>query len=427
MRVTGGRVFAEGAFRSCDLGTDGSRIAWVGGPAATGAAPAAGAAPVAGGDSATDAVPASGKAPAADAPATATDAVPAIAVAPPFPEKVEKVLDASGCFVIPGLIDLHFHGCVGHDFCEGTDEAIHAIARYEASRGVTSICPATMTFPEDVLGPVMDAARAFSPADDEASLVGINMEGPFISPNKVGAQNPAHVVSCDIDLFDRLQRRAGGLIKIVDVAPEEPGALEFIRARSGTVRVSVAHTCADYDQARRAFDEGCNHVTHVCNAMPPLHHRDPSVIGAAHDSSHVMVELICDGVHVHPAMTRALLALFGDERIVLISDTMEAAGLEDGRYSLGGQAVTVQGNRATLESGTIAGGVTDLAACLRVAVREAGVPLEGAVRMAAENPARALGIDGECGSLAPGKAADIVVLDEDLQVKHVIVRGKLIR
>lgn len=337
------------------------------------------------------------------------------------------VVEAQGCYVIPGLVDVHFHGCVGHDFCDATAEAYEAIARYEASRGVTAICPATMTYPEEKLAGIMDAARAFETPADGADLVGINMEGPFISPDKIGAQNPAYLHRADPAMFARLQERAGGLVKIVDIAPEEPGGMEFIDAVGESVRVSIAHTCADYDAASEAFDHGARHLTHCYNAMPGLHHRKPGPIAAAWECPEATVELICDGVHVHPAMARLTFALFGADRICLISDSMRACGLEDGTYDLGGQDVTVRGNVATLADGTIAGSVTDLAACVRHAVREMDVPLEDAVLAATLTPARAIGIDGERGSIEVGKIADLVVLDEDLNVKHVVLRGEWIK
>ena len=336
----------------------------------------------------------------------------------------EAVLDASGCFVVPGFIDLHFHGCAGVDFCDGTLDAVNTIARWEAAQGVTAICPATMTYPESVLNAVMDASHAFAPSDDQAALVGINMEGPFISPNKLGAQNPAYVQPADADMVRRLDERSGGLVKLVDVAPEEPGALDFIRAMAPQVRISIAHTCADYDCAHEAFSAGARQLTHLFNAMPGLHHRNPGPIAAAVEHPDVFAELIADGVHVHPAMVRLAFSLFGAERIVLISDTMEAAGLDDGQYELGGQDVFVRGNRAELADGTLAGSVTNVAACLRIAVREMGIPLESAVRAATENPARALGVFDERGSIAPGKTADLVVLDTDLNVVQVVLRGQ---
>lgn len=337
-----------------------------------------------------------------------------------------QVLGASGCYVVPGLIDLHFHGCVGHDFCDGTEEAIDAIARHEASCGVTAICPATMTYPEDVLAPIMDAAASYEAKRDGAALVGINMEGPYISPGNIGAQNPAYLHLPDEAMFRRLQERSGNLIKLVDVAPEVDGALDFIRSVSSDVRVSIAHTQADYDTACAAIEAGARQMTHLCNAMPPLHHRKPGPIGAAFDHSEVMPELIADGVHIHPSMMRLLFAAFGADRVILISDSMMATGLDDGEYSLGGQDVTVRGNVATLRSGTIAGSATDLMACVRVAVRDMGIPLDAAVRAASANPARALGLEGERGSIEVGKIADAVVLDENLRVRHVILRGELL-
>lgn len=334
-----------------------------------------------------------------------------------------EAFDARGCYVIPGLIDLHFHGCMGHDFCEGTHEAFHALCCYEASRGVTAVCPATMTFPEEKLSQVMTQAASFKPAPHESALVGINMEGPFISHGKIGAQNPAYVQPCDASMIRRLQALSGGLIKLVDIAPEEDGALEFIREMHDEVRISVAHTCADYQQAHDAFAAGARHVTHLCNAMPPLLHRAPGPIAAAFDAPQVSVELICDGVHIHPAMVRCMFGLFGDDRVILVSDTMEATGLADGSYELGGQQVLVRGREARLATGALAGSVSDLMTCLQRAVRDMHVPLESALKAATENPARALGLDNERGFIKAGYAADFVVLDKDLEIKQVFIRG----
>lgn len=332
-------------------------------------------------------------------------------------------IDASGCFVVPGFIDIHFHGCMGADLCDAEPETLPTIARHEAARGVTAICPATMTYPEQRLGAIMRAAAAFSPVDDEAALVGVNMEGPFISPEKIGAQNPAYVQHADADMLRRLQQEAGGLIRIVDIAPEEPGALDFVSRVAGEVRISLAHTCTDYDTAREAFERGARHMTHLYNAMPGLHHRKPGPIAAAWERPDATVELICDGVHIHSAIARVTFGLFGADRVCLISDSMRATGLKDGEYDLGGQQVAVRGNVATLADGTIAGSVTDLAACVAHAVTEMGVALEDAVRSATITPAKAIGIDGERGSIDSGKVADILLLDERCAVKQVILRG----
>lgn len=339
----------------------------------------------------------------------------------------DEVVDASGCYVIPGLVDLHFHGSAGADISDGDLAGLHKMGAYEASRGVTAMCPATMTLPEDVLTRAAQAAAAYEPAADEAALVGINMEGPFISPSKVGAQNPDYVRNPSAEEFRRLQEAAGGLFKLVDIAPEEPGAEEFIREMADEVRISLAHTCTDYDTAARAFELGARQLTHLYNAMDPMHHRKPGPIPAAVEHGEVTAEIIADGVHIHPAMVRLAFQLFGDDRMILISDTLRAAGLEDGTYDLGGQDVTVRGPVATIDNGALAGSVSDLMRCLTVAVRDMGIPLASAVKAASANPARALGLDAERGAIEPGKAADAVLLDkETLDVRAVVLRGELL-
>ena len=338
-----------------------------------------------------------------------------------------ETLDAAGLYAIPGLVDIHFHGCMGHDFCEGTEEAIQAIADYEASVGVLAICPATMTYSEEILGHVADAAAAHKNGRG-ADLVGINMEGPFISPKKVGAQNPAYLHEPDAAMFLRLQQRAGGLFKLCDIAPEVPGAMDCIRTLSGKVVLSIAHTCTDYDTAVEAFDSGVSHMTHLYNAMPGITHRMPGPIIAAAEKG-AEVELITDNVHIHPAMVRFTFRLFGDDKVILIADSMMATGLPDGQYELGGQAVTVQGRRCTLTSdpNTIAGSDTNLFDCMCRAVQEMGVPLESAVRAASVNPARSIGVDADYGSLEDGRFGNVLLLNEKLELVHIIQKGKLLR
>ena len=337
-----------------------------------------------------------------------------------------ETADASGLMAIPGLIDVHFHGCMGQDFCNGTEEAIRTMASYEASQGVLGICPATMTYPEEKLNTIADAAAAWVSAGAHpgcADLVGINMEGPFISPKKVGAQNPDYVQAPDAAMFRRVQERSGGLFKLVTLAPEVDGALEFVDELKDEVAVSVGHTCATYDEAAAAFARGAREVTHLWNAQPPLHHRDPAVIGAAADYDHVRVELICDGVHIHPAAIRATFKLFAG-RVVMIADSMEATGLDDGEYSLGGQKVFVHGNLATLESGTIAGSATNLFDCLRFAVLKARIPLSEAVMASTLTPARAIGVDDRYGSIECGKVANVVLVDDELNIHGIYLRGE---
>lgn len=340
----------------------------------------------------------------------------------------EEIIDGQGCYAIPGLIDLHFHGAVGADLSDGTIDAIERIAAYEASVGVTSICPASMTLPESDLQKTMIAAKIFMESqraciDSKSRLAGINLEGPFISEKKKGAQSADHIKPCDLKLFKRLQNASSNLIKLVSVAPETENAMEFIREVKDDVTVSLAHTTADYEIASKAFKCGARHVTHLYNAMPGFLHRDPGVIGAAYDCPDCCVELICDGVHIHPAVVRSTFQMFSQERVVMISDSMRATGLKDGCYSLGGQEVFVHGNLAKLADGTIAGSVTNLMECVRTAVQKMGIPLGTAVACASMNPAKVLGIYESVGSISPGKYADLVLLDRNLKVKAVYLGG----
>lgn len=345
-------------------------------------------------------------------------------------EKVQdtQVIDASDCYAIPGLTDIHFHGCMGYDFCDGTREAIDAMAAYEASVGVTNIVPATMTLSEEMLSQICRTARAYKEEgihEKKARFHGINMEGPFISRAKKGAQNGEYIHCPDLAVFDRLNEASGNCVKLLAIAPEEEGAMELIEKRSRQTVMSLAHTCADYDTAVRAFEKGAGHVTHLYNAMPSYTHRAPGVIGAAADTEKAEVELICDGVHIHPAAVRTTLKIFGDNRIIFISDSMRATGLEDGDYTLGGQEVKVTGNLAALKDGTIAGSVTNLLDCMRTAVLDMGIPLESAVKCAAVNSAKSVGIYEEHGSISPGKKADVVLLKKNgLLLQQVILDGQ---
>lgn len=345
----------------------------------------------------------------------------------------EVVIDAKEDYLIPGLVDVHFHGCGGYDFSDGTKEALDAMGKYELQNGITAICPAAMTLSEDMLKEVCE--NAFEYASDNQTgtrgrqvsrLCGIHLEGPFIAKEKKGAQNPAYIREPDIAMFHRLQEAAHGLIRLITIAPETDHAMEFIGELHGQVHISLGHTASDYDTAYEAFGLGADHVTHCFNAMPGFTHRAPGVIGAAFDATHVMPELICDGVHVHPSAVRAAFSLFGAERMILISDSMRATGMSDGAYTLGGLGVQVKGNRATLEDGTLAGSVTNLMDCMRTAVAM-GIPLETAVRCATYNPAKSIGIEALYGRIAVGAYGDCVLLSRtDLSVQNVILGGELV-
>ncbi len=339
-----------------------------------------------------------------------------------------EVLDGEGCYAIPGLIDIHFHGCKGYDFCDGTEEAIEEIAKYEASVGVTAIAPATMTLPLETLDEILGTAAKYNQGvHDGADLIGINMEGPFISRVKKGAQDETYIIPCDVEVLHRFQKAANGLVKYIGVAAEEEGAMEFIEAVKDEITVSLAHTNADYETAKLAYDKGASHATHLYNAMPAFSHRAPGVIGAVADSSHVMAELICDGVHIHPATVRTTFKMLGGDRIIFISDCMRATGMPDGLYTLGGLEVHVKGNKATLVSdGALAGSATNLLDCMRTAVKKMGIPLETAVACATANPAKSLGEYDKYGSITPGKRGNVVLLDKELNLKAVVKDGKVL-
>ena len=345
----------------------------------------------------------------------------------------EPVLDGKGSFCFPGMIDLHFHGCKGYDFCDGTKEAVEEIAKYEASIGVTAIAPATMTLPVDELCDILANGAAYRAEQQnksvkkEADLVGVNMEGPFISEAKKGAQDARNIIPCDTAVYRKFQEAADGLVKFIGIAPEEGDAVSFIEDVKGEVSVSLAHTNADYETAKKAFDAGADHAVHLYNAMPAFTHREPGVVGAVADSEHVMAEIICDGVHIHPATVRTTFKMMGEDRMILISDSMRAAGMPDGQYTLGGQDVNVKGNKATMVlDGALAGSVTTLPDCVRTVVKEMGISLETAIACATINPARSLGIDAVYGSVEQDKKADLVLWDENLQLVHVIKDGEVI-
>jgi N-acetylglucosamine-6-phosphate deacetylase len=340
-------------------------------------------------------------------------------------EAEEVQIDAHGCYVIPGLTDIHFHGCVGYDCCDGTEEALKAMADYELRQGVTSITPATMTMPAETLEQIARAAAGFS-SQTGADLLGLYMEGPFINKKKKGAQKEEYVRKPDLELFEHLQQLSNHSFRTVVVAPETEGAMDFIRALSGKVNISLGHMLADYETASEAMECGATELTHLYNAMPPLHHRNPGPIGAGADHETCRAELICDGIHIHPSAVRAAFRMFGDDRIILISDSMRAAGIPDGESELGGQKVFVKGKLATLEDGTIAGSVTNLMDCMRTAVKEMKIPLASAVKCAAVNPVKAIGLFDSYGSLTSGKIANVVLLDQNLDLVQVYHRGQMV-
>ena len=335
----------------------------------------------------------------------------------------EEKFDLQGGFVIPGLIDIHTHGSAGADFSDGDPEGLRRMGAYYARHGVTSFVPTSVTLPYEQLAKAFDTAVSYraSRPENAARLPGIHMEGPFFSEKKKGAQNGAFLKLPDYEAFRRLNALCGGLIRIVDVAAELEGAAAFAEKAGTDCTVSLAHTDADYETACAVFDAGARHLTHLFNAMPPIHHRSPGVIGAASEREEVVAELICDGLHVHPSAVRMAFRLFPG-RICLISDSLRCCGMPDGRYTLAGQEVSLEGGIARLADGTIAGSATNLYDCMLLAIAF-GIPREEAVAAATILPAREIGAEEELGSIEAGKRADFVVCDASLRRKAVYIDG----
>ena len=320
-----------------------------------------------------------------------------------------EVIDAEGLLVLPGLVDIHSHGAAGEDFSDGNPEGLKKILQYEKRCG---------TFPKERLRQIFASIKG-AQTEDGATVVGINMEGPFLDPAKKGAHVEKWIAAPDVALVSGLNQDADGLVRLVTVAPNMDGAEEFIKEMHEEVCISLGHTAADYDCASRAMKLGAHHVTHLYNAMQPFGHRAPGLIGAAMDDPECMVELICDGYHIHPSAIRAAFRMFGPERVILISDSMRATGMENGTYELGGQEVTVKDRKAVLKDGTLAGSATNLYGCMCKAV-EFGIPLEQAIMAATANPARSIGIFDRVGSIRIGKQADLLLVSENLELKRVI-------
>ena len=339
-----------------------------------------------------------------------------------------KELDASGKYVLPGFVDIHMHGANNADFCDGTRQALTTIGLYEAQQGVTSFLGTCMATYHDVLLKAFTAAGEYieNPEPGAAVMRGINMEGPFLSKEKKGAHIEECCIPFDKALYEELRAVCRDHVLIFDICPEYDGAMEAIKEISQYATVSLAHTSADYDLAKQAYEAGATHVTHIFNAMMPYNSRKPGLVGAALDYAS-QVEMICDGIHLHPSVLRTIFRLMGqDERVCIISDSMRAAGLSDGVYELGGQTVYVKSGKATLADGTIAGA----AICQSEAFRRLisfGVPLEQAVMAATHTPARAIHMDHEIGSIAPGMRADFTILNDDMTVYAVVLGGEQIR
>lgn len=335
----------------------------------------------------------------------------------------EKGTDKSGLIALPGFVDVHIHGAGGGDASDASPESLDKITKALAKNGVTSFCPTTMTLSKEQLLKIMSVTAAYK--SNGAKIAGINLEGPFISYAKKGAQNGEFIRKGTIEEFDELYNASKDLVKLITIAPEAFESDEFIQYVSKKCSVSIGHTSADADETRRAVEMGANHFTHLYNAMTPMNHRSAGVAGTALDSN-AFCEIICDGGHICPAVLRNTFKILGENRAVVISDSMRAAGLGEGEFELGGQQVFVRknGKYAVLEDGTIAASISNVYEEFKNLL-SFGIDFKAALKSCTINPARSIGADGEIGSIAVGKCADMIFVDEDLNLKEVMIDGRI--
>lgn len=341
-------------------------------------------------------------------------------------EHGEEVVYAEGSYVLPGLVDIHSHGRAGEDFSFVTEEKIQKLCDSYAACGVTAVLGTTMTNRKDCVEDSMQAMGAYRQKKHSgAKLLGVHMEGPFLGKDKKGAHDVQYLTPPDAVWFDKVHGLSGNGVRLITIDPCLPGAEEFIRkCKAEGVTVSLGHTSCDYSLAVKMAECGADHVTHCFNAMNPLHHRDPGLIGGALDTG-MYIELICDGIHLHPAIIRMMFAAH-PERMLLISDSMQAAGLPDGEYELGGLKVYVENGKATQADGTIAGSTTNVFDAM-VNVIRFGVPVEAAIQSASYLPAKSVGLEHLVGSIGLERAADFLIVNKDWELEQVFIDGIAIR
>ena len=345
------------------------------------------------------------------------------------PNHIENQFDAKGKKVVPGFIDVHIHGVGGADTMDASDQAYETMASTLPMEGTTSFLATTATQSIEAIEKALTAIASYRKTNNtpgKAEMVGVHLEGPFLHPDKAGAQHPSFIQEPNIELFQKWRSLSDDSIRLVTLAPERPNGYELVEyLKSNGIIASIGHSDAAYDEVTHAISKGLSHVTHLYNAMRPLHHRDPGVVGAALLHRELTAEIIADGIHVHPKMIQHAIQSKGTDRIVLITDSMRAKCLKNGLYDLGGQEVKVEGRKATLADGTLAGSVLKMKDAVKLIVEDTSFTLEDTIQLTSVNPAKELGLYQRKGSLAPGKDADIVLLDESLDVAVTVCRGEI--
>jgi N-acetylglucosamine-6-phosphate deacetylase len=344
-------------------------------------------------------------------------------------DQFEIVEIPSNYKAIPGFIDVHIHGVGGADVMDATKEALDTMTNTLPGEGTTSFLATTMTQGSTEIEKALTNAGDYIKEQQvrgKAEILGIHLEGPFVNAKRAGAQPLDHIIDPNLEIFKRWHSLSKENIKLVTMAPEQPGGLEMVRyLKENDIIASIGHSDATYEEVSGAIEAGVNHVTHLFNQMRGLHHREPGVVGAAFLHDELKTEIIADGVHVRPEMVKLAYQQKGNEGVILITDSMRAKCLKNGQYDLGGQDVTVKDGKAVLSDGTLAGSILKLGNAVKNILAYTGCSLEDAIEMASANPAKQLKIYDKKGSIAKGKDADIVILDENLDVFMTICRGTL--
>ena len=340
-----------------------------------------------------------------------------------FPEGAQ-IIDGTNMSVIPGFIDGHIHGAAGADVMDATEEALDTIAAVLPEEGTTSFLATTITQAPENLDKALINVANYNNKPGQAEMIGVHLEGPFIEKNKAGAQPLAYIIEPDMGQFKKWQEMSGNQIKTITLAPEHDKDGNFIRLlHASGINVSAGHTDADFSEMEKAVSRGVRQVTHICNAMTGIHHRDIGVVGAALQLEQLRAEMIADGIHVSPEMMQLIYNNMGSERLILITDAMRAKCLQAGDYELGGQPVTVTEDRAVLENGTLAGSILKMHEGAQKMLHLKGVSLRNIIEMTSVNPAKQLGIFDKKASIAVGKDADVLLVDDELNLKYTICRG----